>query len=265
MSHFKEIHFIPQFVEWLGDNRSIQEMDYPRFFGKTLSKNLSKHLKEKMIYDYCSPKQWGGVLCSYLPLENGELFSQLVRTTQESMTQLPDGIVQLNTGGAPHITWHYLRECNEALWTRAWNSLRESAWHQFELLDPWVNYRFVFKGIDVFPLGAKKKSYVLYLKPNPETEKAIIELGNILCSLFSLSGDPNFFPHLTLGKITEPLRFFDTPAYTEIQNLWKNEEWVAGFDHALFFRHLDHEGSYPVFGVALPGFGLPVIQKQQRV
>lgn len=261
--HFKEIHFIPEFIEWLGDKRSIQEPDYPRFFGRTLSKSLLKHLKDKMFEYYCSPKQWGGVLCSYFLLEKISIYDQLIQKSQSLIEEYPQKILEINGNDNLHLTWRYLRECNEALWTNAWNSLRENAYHQFSILDPWINYSFFFKGIDVFSQGAKQKSYILYLKPLPETEKALKVLGNLLCSLFRLPEDIHFLPHLTLGKVTDPDRFFYTLMYSEIQALWKHEEWCVNFTHALFFRHLDHEGSFPVFGVAAPDFKLSSIQKEQ--
>ena len=261
--HFKEIHFIPQFIEWLGDRRSIQENDFQRFFGRTLSKSLYKHLKDKVFEYYCSPKQWGGVLCSYFLLEKQNAYDQLIQKTLSLMEKFPQEILEINGKDHPHVTWRYLRECNEALWTKAWNSLRENAYHQFSVLDPWINYSFFFKGINVLPQGSKQKSYILYLKPLPQTEKALKELGRVLCPLFNLSEDPNFFPHITLGKVRDSEHFFNTSVFSEIQDVWNHEEWSFNFDHALFFRHLDHEGSFPVFGVAVPDFQLSRIQKEQ--
>ncbi len=260
--HFKEIHFIPEFIDWLGEKRAIQEPDYPRFFGRTLSKSLYKHLKDKMFEYYCSPKQWGGVLCSYFLPEKKKTYDQLIQKTQVLMEKFPRGILEMNGKDNPHITWRYLRECNEALWTKAWNSIRENAFHQFSSLDPWINYRFSFKGLDGLPQGSKQKSCILYLKPLPESEKALNELGGLICSVFNLSEDPHFFPHITLGRVTDPDRFFNTSIFSEIQALWDHEEWDVYFNHALFFRHLDHEGSFPVFGVAVPDFKLSSIQKE---
>jgi 2'-5' RNA ligase len=219
-------HYIDQFIELMGPDRTVAPGEMNRYFGKPLSRVLIKKLENRCeAKEYFSPKAWSMALVTDLS-ENEK-----------------SGAVK------KHLTWKFFGDCKEKLLSTLSSSMKEMERKKIRTFDKYANMEITFSGLDYFTYSDGKRG-IIHLKPDPSAIPILNEIRNSLVKAFGMPEEEDFKPHVTVARIKN-IRDFTGDGFLKMKQEWQDLKFILKPDHFILKRHLDNIDNQPVFGIRL--------------